>query len=80
MACPAAERAPEAPKVQNKYRAESAGMARPDVIAVVWRKPSVYDRSSTKKMTTYGNSRDQLDESVDQGLCHAVWFCEERAF
>jgi hypothetical protein len=35
MACPAAERAPEAPKVQKMYRAESAGIARPDVIDVV---------------------------------------------
>ena len=32
IACPAAEAAPDAPKVQNKYRAESAGIARPDVM------------------------------------------------
>jgi hypothetical protein len=38
MAWPAADAAPDAPKVQNRYRAESAGMARPDVIAVVCNK------------------------------------------
>lgn len=36
MACPAAEMAPEAPKVQKRYSADSAGIARPDVIDVVY--------------------------------------------
>ena len=36
MACPAAEAAPEAPKVQNMYSAERAGMARPEVMDVAW--------------------------------------------
>jgi len=36
MACPAAEAAPDAPKVQKRYRAERAGMARPEVMAVVY--------------------------------------------
>lgn len=36
MAWPAAERAPEAPKVQKRYRALRAGMARPDVIDAAW--------------------------------------------
>jgi hypothetical protein len=32
MACPAALAAPDAPKVQNKYRALRAGIARPEVM------------------------------------------------
>ena len=32
IACPAAEAAPDAPNVQKRYKADSAGIARPDVI------------------------------------------------
>jgi hypothetical protein len=54
MACPAAEIAPEAPNVQNRYRAESAGIARPDVIAVVWRDSLVLHE---------GEGRNKKDDS-----------------
>jgi hypothetical protein len=36
MAWPAAEAAPDAPKVQKRYKAERAGIARPEVMAVVY--------------------------------------------
>jgi hypothetical protein len=41
--------APEAPNVQNRYIAESAGIARPDVIAVVYACLLVRDKWEIEK-------------------------------
>ena len=57
IAWPAAEMAPEAPKVQNKYMAERAGIARPEVIAAgcLWGK---YGDVRVKDVGSMDISRD----------------------
>jgi hypothetical protein len=78
MACPAAEMAPEAPKVQKRYRAESAGMARPDVMDVVYIIKLVSCVLGYEDSMTYTNTRKKLDECMSERLHDAVRFREIR--